>query len=1013
MQCLSLFGQIPRTASLQVGHDFWGFKEGAPEGVIALAQTSDGFLWLGSSAGLFRFDGIRFDLFHFRFGDPLLSTNIFALFAPRSGGLWIGYAFGGFSFLKDGEVTNCSAETASATGSVWNFAQDKDGIVWATTTSGLWRFDHSRWQHVGRETSIPSAPFQEVRFDREGTLWALTGTGHPSGETQLIYLHRGNRQFEVAGNVAVAGFTLDADGYVVTSPERRAFFNDASANAADRPAAYPLLRKGSHQIVDRAGSVWIVPEEPVTWRLPASGQRISDVLAQASPGNAETYDLNPYRLAKLVDREGNIWFGDAKGIHRFFYSPLKKQALPNPAAGSIYSTVTPDDDGAVWIAAGDFNKPSDIIWSSIGRMKLRKAPGSLTGFAYRASDKTIWFGGAGGLWHLVKGNFLRVDLPKEMADQAMFLQTITQDHSGGMWVSFGRQGLYRLANGVWVSCGGRDDLPKTGVVIEFTDSLGRVWFGYTKNTLAVLEGNGVQVFGLNDGLRVGNVTAIYGRGSEIWIGGEFGLQQFNHGRFTDIRATNEEWLRGISGIAETENGDLWLNGLGGIFHVRRSELSEALENSSYQVKGEHFGRRDGVPGPAFQLRPLNTAVEGTDGRIWFTENRGVVWLDPSKTENKLPAPPITIQSISADDRNYQLAPSVQFPPHTSSVQINYAAVSLSNPETIRFRYNLQEADKGWQHVSAAEPVSYRNLSPGLYHFIVNATDTNGVWSDAVATKEFTILPAFYQTRWFIALCFVATLAFLCMLYMLRLRQLGVQFEVRLEERVDERTRIARDLHDTLLQSFQGLVLRFQTASNLLGPHPSEAKQTLDGAIDQAAEAITEARDAVEQLRSSTAVSNDLVRAITSLGESLASDESRAQSPAFHVAVEGTRRELHPISRDEVYRIASEALRNAFRYSQSHRIEVEVHYDKRELRLRIRDDGVGIDARHLGGAEQSRHFGLRGMRERAQRLGAELTIWTEVGSGTELELVVPSSCVYLTSAVARASLFGKIRSRINL
>jgi signal transduction histidine kinase len=220
------------------------------------------------------------------------------------------------------------------------------------------------------------------------------------------------------------------------------------------------------------------------------------------------------------------------------------------------------------------------------------------------------------------------------------------------------------------------------------------------------------------------------------------------------------------------------------------------------------------------------------------------------------------------------------------------------------------------------------------------------------------------------------------------------------------------LHDTLLQSFQGLVLRFQTASNLLGSHPAEAKQTLDNAIDQAAGAITEVRDAVEQLRSSTAVSNDLVRAITSLGESLASD-GRAKAPAFHVAVEGTRRDLHPISRDEVYRIAGEALRNAFRYSQAHCIEVEVHYDKRELRLRIRDDGVGIDVRHLGGAEHSRHFGLRGMRERAHRLGGELTIWTEVDSGTELELIVPSTCVYLTSAVARGSLFAKIRNRINL
>lgn len=497
--CRSLFGQAPSAAKLHVGHDFWGFKEGAPETVIGLAQTSDGFLWLATPTGLFRFDGTRFELFHSPFGDHLLSTNIYSLFAPPSGGLWIGYMFGGFSFFKDGRVTNYGE---TATGTVQSFGGDKDGIVWAAATSGLWKFDGAQWQHLGSESNVPLGAFSEARFDREGTLWALTGSADPSVEKQLFYLRPGSRQFETAARgLIVGGFTLDADGYVVTSAETKPLLEDASANAADRPAAYPVLRKESAQIIDRRGSVWIIPQGPVLRHEPASGQRLSEVLAEASPGNSETYDVGTTYNAKLVDREGSTWFGDPKGIHRLFYSPLTKQDLAKSANGNTtYFTVTPDDAGTVWILASDNARIFDLYFVVNGLVKLRKAPGPLGNFAFRDPDRTIWLGGTAGLWRLVKGDLRRVDLPREMADQAFFLQTITRDRRGGMWVSFGRHGLYRLADGVWASYGGREDLPKTGVVIEFTDSRGRVWFGYTKNTLAVLDGDRVQVFGPNEDL---------------------------------------------------------------------------------------------------------------------------------------------------------------------------------------------------------------------------------------------------------------------------------------------------------------------------------------------------------------------------------------------------------------------------------------------------------------------------------------------------------------------------------
>jgi PAS domain S-box-containing protein len=271
---------------------------------------------------------------------------------------------------------------------------------------------------------------------------------------------------------------------------------------------------------------------------------------------------------------------------------------------------------------------------------------------------------------------------------------------------------------------------------------------------------------------VGNVTAIYGRGPKIWIGGEFGLEQFDQGRFNKIAAVDDRWLRGISGIVEMANGDLWLNAVLGIFHIRKAEISEALKDPAYRVKGEYFGRREGLSGIANQLRPFPTAIEGTDGRLWFTLRNGVVWLDPAAySEKRTVPPPITIQSVAADDKGYAPDSHLSLPARTSSVQISYAAVSLSDPEAIRFRYKLQETDKDWHEVATATPVTYRNLPPGSYHFSVEASDTNGVWSGAPANMAFTILPAFYQTNWFRLLCVAAFLAFLWWMYQLRVQRL--------------------------------------------------------------------------------------------------------------------------------------------------------------------------------------------------------------------------------------------------
>ena len=317
-------------------------------------------------------------------------------------------------------------------------------------------------------------------------------------------------------------------------------------------------------------------------------------------------------------------------------------------------------------------------------------------------------------------------------------------------------------------------------------------------------------------------------------------------------------------------------------------------------------------------------------------------------------------------------------------------MSYANPHKNRYRYRLEGSDPDWNEVdSTRNLVMYTDLDHGRYVFRVQGSNSDGVWNEAGVSLPIVITPPWYKTTLFRASSVGLFLALMWVAYQARMRQVRHAFEMTLEARVGERTRIARELHDTLLQSFHGLLLRFQTASYLLPDRPAEAKEKLDGAIEHAAKAITEGRDAVQGLRASTVERNDLAVAIRTLGDELATDASANSPPAFRVGVEGQPRDVHPILRDEIYKIAAEALRNAFRHAQAGLVEVEIRYDDNEFRLRVRDDGKGIDSEVLAAQGIEGHYGLRGMPERAAVIGGTLTVWSEVGAGTEVELRLPA------------------------
>jgi signal transduction histidine kinase len=381
-------------------------------------------------------------------------------------------------------------------------------------------------------------------------------------------------------------------------------------------------------------------------------------------------------------------------------------------------------------------------------------------------------------------------------------------------------------------------------------------------------------------------------------------------------------------------------------------------------------------------------------------------LDPADLARNTIAPPVHIEQITADGTTFQAAPGLRLAPHVRDLRIDYTALSLVAPEKVRFRFRLEGQDATWADVINERTVRYSNLAPGDYRFRVAAANNNGVWNEQGDVLAFSIAPAFYQTNAFGVLCVLACAGIFWTVWQLRIQHLARQLELTLDARVAERTRIARELHDTLLQSVQALLLKFQSVLRLLPERPVEAKQRLERALDQATETTSQARDAVQGLRSAAVDVDDLVEAIRTAGMELAADSTTAAS--VEVDGKGAPRALRPIVQLEVYRIAVEALRNAFHHSHAEHVRVEVRFDKGQFRLRVADDGRGMDERVIHRERPEGHFGLHGMRERAEGVGGRLDIWSKRDTGTQIDLSIPAGAAY--GVVPRRSLWLRLPFR---
>jgi ligand-binding sensor domain-containing protein/signal transduction histidine kinase len=998
---------VDRTRTMsQYLHDWWGTERGWPGGSItAFAQTSDGYLWIGTDKGLVRFDGFNFRQFERAYPDPILIGPVRTLLVDASDNLWIlvqntqvfRYHNGNFELIR-GETEN--GTTAIALGA-------SGAVLLSSLAEGTLTYSDNRFRSLSTSAVLTDsarvangeAPDQRATpfswFDR---LAASTSVVIDMAQTDdgKIWLGTDRRGL----------FYLD-EGRVLAAPNGR---SDARINCI-LPLQNSELWIGTAKGVERWNGTELtvagVPRSLLNLDvLSILRDRDSNIWVGTSRGLFR-YNANGVSLlsttgpvaALFEDREGNIWIGSLRGLQRLRDSALVTYSLPNLKSQSI-GPLHVDYGGRTWIAPIQ----GGLRWLKEGKSGVVTVDGLANDVVYSIAGTgkdDAWVGRQhGGLTHLrYSGNlftaktYTRAD---GLAQNAVYAVHVSRD--GTVWSGTLSSGVSELKNGHFTNYTATDGLAANTIssIVEGPD--GTMWFGTSKGVSAMSQERW-RTYTANDGLPSEDVNCLLQDSTRIlWIGTAEGLAYLFDGRVHVPRGVPAPLQASIFGIEQDKNGWLWIATSDHVLRVPRDKLLSDVVNAA-DVR--EYDQTDGLESTE-GVKRSRSVVSDSAGNIWFSLSSGISVVNPSRVAASAALAIPHIEGLSVDGSPVNVHDVIHIPASPRRITFTYTGLSLTTPERARFRYFLEGFDRSWSEPVAAREAVYTNLGAHSYRFRVLASNSDGLWSGSEAAVSFEVEPTVWQTWWLRTSSAALILLLAWCVYLYRLHQLAKEFNIRLEERVDERTRVARELHDTLLQSFQGLLLRFQTASELFPKRLAEAKQTLDSAIEQAAQAITEGRDAVQGLRSSTMATNDLACAITTLGTELASSESNPNAAEFHVEVEGTPRDLHPILRDEVYRIAGEALRNAFRHADARRIEAEIRYDQREFRLRVRDDGKGIDSKLLHENERPGHYGMRGMRERAKLLGGKLTVWSELDSGTEVELSIPAANAYATPDGRRRS-----------
>jgi signal transduction histidine kinase/ligand-binding sensor domain-containing protein len=979
------FALDPSRAISQYGHAAWTMQDGVlPGAPTVMTQSPDGYLWLGTRNGLLRFDGVRFVPFDPPEGEKLSSSRILSLESGSDGALWIGTR-SGLHRWRDGHLTAISQTPAQ----IASIRRDGAGTIWFTRMSV--RDKEGPLCRIAGDDAIcrPLIPnansdiARDLKIDSHGNFWTVS-------DHRLIRIRDGNVRTWVPEGLSDSVEEELRDVVHVVLPARDGTIWVGAMQPSrglgllhldgDRLRAFvgPELdgRKlsVSPMLEDRTGSLWIGTQDEGIYRMhegKVSRFRRSDGLSSDTIQNL------------YEDREGTVWVLTTQGVHAFRDLKVGTVSSRQGLRADLANGVLAAHDGTVWVD----NWHTLDAWreGKVTTLSSRNGlPGEEVMGLFEDSAGTLWVGIDNEVTVFENGKFTPV---RQRDGEAMgHFSSAAQDSAGDIWIMTVDPDLLHRVRGRQVV----EQFPRSRLSYSYramtADPVDGIWLALNNGDLGRLRAGALEIVPFEREPNTGTVISLATwRDGSVAGASALGISAVRDGKPLTMSVKNGLPCVDVHAVLVDRDGAMWLYATCGVIHVAADQVRAWWNSPGATLKFRVLDAFDGAQAARANFFPK--ASLAPDGKLWFANASVVQVIDPARLEINPVPPSVTIERLLADRTEHPLAQHLRLPPNPTDVQIDYTGLSFVVPKKMQFRYRLVGHDQHWQQAGARRQAFYNDLPPRDYRFEVTASNSDGVWNSAGASLAFTIAPTFWQTRTFVALCVLSAIGVVWLAFVLRLRQVAGRIRARAEERVAERERIARDLHDTLLQGLLSASLQLSVANGQI-VKDAPAKPLVERILQLLRLAIDEGRDAVRDLRSRLPPTDALEQAFAQVPKDLGADESMQ----FRLLVDGTPRPLHPAVRDEVYRIGREALANAFRHSKATHTEAVLEYCAERFRLCVRDNGCGMEPDILRRGRDG-HWGLSGLRERSEKIGATLRVMSAPGAGTEIELLVPAAAAY--------------------
>ncbi len=961
----------PARAMSQYVHESWGTDRGFLGGAVyAISQSADGYLWIGTERGLVRFDGVRFTLIQRPLPSAPSLGPVLGLLSDEQGNLWIRFE-GPHLLLYHGGILEDALARFNIEQSTFTAmsADGEGGLLLNALGNRTFRLRNGSVEEIPSAEEVPGT-ILSLAVTRDHRMWMGTrddglfhiGEGHANGIAPQLT------------DMKINALQLATNGGLWIGTDHGIFLWDGGELADTRLPSFVGQLEILSMTRDREGNVWAGTDKGLM-RITASRSAAIEPLNHGAQSRIS---------AVFEDREGEIWYGGSQGIERLrdgmFTTYGAAQGLPSDSNGPIYA----DPSGRVWFAP----LAGGLYWIKDGRVGQVALAGLSNDVVYSicGGGGEIWVGRQRGGLTLLKqsgASFVARSYTQAVGLAQDSVYTVHRNRDETLWAGTVSGGISRLKNGIITNYSTANGLASNAInsIVESYD--GSMWFA-TPNGLQSFSGGKWSNRTERDGLPSSNVKSIFEDAKQVlWIATSGGLAYLAAGKIAVPRHLPESLREQIVGMAEDDLGYLWIVTSDHVLRVARAEL---LADSAADASVRSYGITDGLDGVEGVNRDRSMVSDST-GHIWISLNRRLAVASPQLTMlNSMPAA-ARIDSLTAGGASIDFRQSPRIAPGSRSITFDFGGASLVAPDQVRFRYKLDGADQNWSGIVTSREVTYNNLSPGRYQFRIIASNGENLWNGPQTAVAFVVERAFWQTWWFSALCVSAVILLLLAIYRLRMYQITRQLSSRFHERLAERTRIARDLHDTLLQGVLSASMQLDLAEDQL-PDDSPSKPRLKRVMELLGKVTEEGRGTLHALRSTDRDKLSLERAFSFMKRDLGNEEEID----YRVVVRGEPVTLRPFIRDEVYRIGREALVNAFRHAHANSIEVEVEYASRQFRMVVRDDGSGIAPEVLNQGREG-HWGLPGIRERSEGIGATLRLMSRVGAGTELELTIPGTVAF--------------------